>query len=249
MLRRDSSRLALGGATTLGVSVSPARTVVDSENTNTNASTSPQSSLLKVDSPFSEGSHTSHIVAASYTPDTSRFVDLLDRDPAEAVRFCDGLLADLSPGDASEHRRWANNLGMALRRSGDLRGAMRVHLLTRPLLEGADPLSRGCHHHGKGRVHAALKEVAEGLCEYDTARQLFLRAGHDSYAASADNNSALLLIRSDRPREARPFANRAIEVWRSLGLSDLLAEGLETKAQSYLRESEMLRGGSVCSSG
>lgn len=227
-----------GGGTYPGVSVSPAHagTHIDA------ASTRPASNLRICDSPFFRSEQTAPILTANYSPDTSLFVQALKSDPAEAVRFCDELLRRLAPSDSTEHRRWAGNLAMALREAGDPRGALRVCMVARPLLTDSDPLLSGCLRHSQGRAHAALREVTEGLAEYDEARRLFLRAGHDAYAASADNNAALLLIRTDRPREARPFVNRAIETWGALGLTALLAEGLETKAQSYLRESRMLRG-------
>jgi len=163
-----------------------------------------------------------------------------DNNMIEARRLAFGMLRT---GERREY--WLHAFGLSIL-SKDPYSA---HLHFTQALELTDT-ARDPLHAGKVRNALAIAgwriyglEGADDLAkvaamDYRAARGLFLTAGHLDYAASADNNRALLLAELGRFSEAHETLSAALEMAVSEAVR---GEILDTRARVYLAQGDFNR--------
>ena len=185
-------------------------------------------------SPFSRARSSALIVRPDESEDSSRFAHLYRLDPAEALRFCDDRLRLADPANLTEGVRWSSRVAMCQRALKSFRESARTHLLAEPLVRLiTDPLVRGNHHNGRGFALAGLGDYEGAIKAHESARDFFIKGECLEYAAAAENNLGVVLIKSGRPEKALPLIERAMKTAERLEQFELAEECADTLRQAY----------------
>lgn len=217
----------------LPVSPGPSAFTTTGESATQSASTQ---SIFRIASSPSFKNTVPVILPRNASPETSRFRQILETNPAEALEFCDRQRRLLRPDDAAGYLRWANNTAVAQRALGDLRSALRTHEMNAPLAATVgDFRLRGCHFNGLG---LSLLEAGEPSAEvFEEARKFF--ADCLPQALCADNNAGLALLKLGRLEGALSLLESAfvsaLEV-SDFTLREMIADTLQ-QVYAALRDS------------
>jgi tetratricopeptide (TPR) repeat protein len=222
------------GGAGAGVVSTPPSASAGVENTSASTQASPKR-LSMVLSPFIKDRPNVLIVRHNALLEVSPFAQLYATDPREALRLCDERLKEIGETDYARSLKWSSRMAMAQRALLDTKGAMRTHLLSNPLasLVTDNPLVLGNHVHGLAFTRMELGEFDEAREGFIRAKELFVAAECEKYAATADNNLGLTLIRQGRAGEALVHVSRAILSAEKLEDFGLAEEFADTLKQAY----------------
>lgn len=200
-------------------------------------------SLLKSVPPFSADDQTG-IVHASESDAPSLFARFWElrcaADFTEALAVCDQLLEVLHPSDFDSQVRLRNAYAMLQRDRLDFQGSYRTHMRARPLIPFCtEPRYVGGHHHGLAWSLMETGQPVRAYYHFRHARRFYARADDPMRVALADNNTALLLIRMNRPAAAHSLIDAARSVWESMDLRALCGESDHARALAYEAEGQL----------
>jgi tetratricopeptide (TPR) repeat protein len=197
-------------------------------------SASGANSLLMATPAFSKNPQSVTHQRSNAQPAIARFWEILESDGARAaLAYC----WEQVNGSTNSALRWSNYAGIALRRAGEFREALRVHHFSAPFAaETSDDVLAGNHHHGLAITLRELHRFEESEESFRDAEKCYRSAEHFPYLASTYNNLAVLMIVSACPSMAFEHLEDAQALCLRFGLRTLWAECQDTRARALMVE-------------